>query len=61
MRDDFHAEEELSLGDIFRALYSKAVILIAVLVLGCLIGGMLGYFTSRNCTHQKEGRRRSNC
>ncbi len=48
MREDFHAEEELSLSDIFRALYQKAVILIAVLVLGCVLGGAIGYFSSRN-------------
>ncbi|MBQ8658152.1 MAG: hypothetical protein IJ506_03375 [Clostridia bacterium] len=48
MKQDFQADEEFSLGDIFRALWSKILILLLVLVLGATAGGLYGYLDSKD-------------
>ncbi len=48
MKQDFQADEEFSLGDIFRALWSKILILLLVLALGATAGGLYGYLDSKD-------------
>lgn len=45
MNDEVQTEE-FSLGDVFKALLAQLKILILVLLVGCVMGGFYGYFTS---------------
>lgn len=45
---EFHADEEFGLKDIFRALWSKILILLLVLVLGATAGGLYGYLDTKD-------------
>ena len=45
---EFHADEEFGLKDIFRAIWSKILILLLVLVLGGTAGGLYGYLDNKD-------------
>lgn len=56
MQEEVQTEDEISLSDIFRALWAKVWILVAALILGIAIGGGFGFLRYYNVHYYGAGR-----